>query len=111
MFARVTGDWFSDVLKSSRHIYRDVLIASIFINLFVLAQPLFVMNVYDRVVPNNALETLWALAVGVVLVYVFDLILKNLRSLFVELAAKRTDVILSARLFERSEEHTSELRS
>lgn len=101
IFERVTGHWFWDVLKSSRHIYRDVLIASIFINLFVLAQPLFVMNVYDRVVPNNALETLWALAVGVVLVYVFDLILKNLRSLFVELAAKRTDVILSARLFEK----------
>lgn len=101
IFERVTGHWFWDVLKSSRHIYRDVLIASIFINLFVLAQPLFVMNVYDRVVPNNAVETLWALAIGVMLVYVFDLILKNLRSLFVELAAKRTDVILSARLFEK----------
>src|SRR5690625_993496 len=45
IFERVTGHWFWDVLKSSRHIYRDVLIASIFINLFVLAQPLFVMNV------------------------------------------------------------------
>lgn len=101
IFQRVTGHWFWDVLKSSWHIYRDVLIASIFINLFVLAQPLFVMNVYDRVVPNNAMETLWALAIGVGFVYLFDLILKNLRSLFVELAAKRTDVILSARLFEK----------
>lgn len=101
IFQRVTGHWFWDVLKSSWHIYSDVLIASIFINLFVLAQPLFVMNVYDRVVPNNAIETLWALAIGVGLIYLFDLVLKNLRSLFVELAAKRTDVILSARLFEK----------
>lgn len=96
------GDhWFWGVLKSSAHIYRDVLIASLLINLFVLAQPLFVMNVYDRVVPNNAIETLWALAIGVAIVYCFDLGLKSLRSYLVELAAKRTDVIVSARLFER----------
>ena len=93
--------WFWGVLKASTSIYRDVLIASLFINLFVLAQPLFVMNVYDRVVPNNAIETLWALAIGVVLVYLFDLGLKILRSYMVELAAKRTDVILSSNLFER----------
>jgi len=93
--------WFWGVLKSSWHLYRDVLLASFFINLFVLAQPLFVMNVYDRVVPNGALETLWALAIGVTLVYLFDLGLKILRGYMVELAAKRSDVILSATLFER----------
>ena len=93
--------WFWSVIKSSRTIYRDVLIASFLINLFVLAQPLFVMNVYDRVVPNSALETLWALAIGILIVYVFDFVLKVLRSYLVELAAKRTDVILSAQLLEK----------
>ena len=93
--------WFWSVIKSSSTIYRDVLIASFLINLFVLAQPLFVMNVYDRVVPNNAVETLWALAIGVFIVYLFDFVLKVLRSYLVELAAKRTDVILSAQLFEK----------
>lgn len=93
--------WFWGVLKSSWHLYRDVLLASFFINLFVLAQPLFVMNVYDRVVPNGAVETLWALAIGVMLVYLFDLGLKILRGYMVELAAKRSDVMLSATLFER----------
>ncbi|TNF01508.1 MAG: type I secretion system permease/ATPase [Gammaproteobacteria bacterium] len=93
--------WFWDVLRSSTKIYRDVLLASFLINLFVLAQPLFVMNVYDRVVPNNAIETLWALAIGVLIVYVFDLALKILRAYLVELAAKRTDVVLSAQLFEK----------
>jgi ATP-binding cassette, subfamily C, bacterial LapB len=97
-----TGEhWFWGVLKSSSSIYRDVLVASLLINLFVLAQPLFVMNVYDRVVPNNAVETLWALALGIAFVYMFDLGLKALRSYMVELAGKRTDVIVSARLFER----------
>jgi ATP-binding cassette subfamily C protein LapB len=93
--------WFWGALKGSWKIYRDVLVASFLINLFVLAQPLFVMNVYDRVVPNNAVETLWALAIGVVVVYVFDLALKMLRAYMVELAAKRTDVVLSAQLFEK----------
>ena len=93
--------WFWGVLKSSWHLYRDVLLASLFVNLFVLAQPLFVMNVYDRVVPNGAVETLWALAVGVTLVYLFDLGLKILRGYMIELAAKRSDVMLSATLFER----------
>lgn len=93
--------WFWGVVKSSSKIYRDVLIASVLINLFVLAQPLFVMNVYDRVVPNSATETLWVLAIGVLVVYLFDLLLKGLRSFFVELAAKRSDVILSAQLMER----------
>lgn len=97
-----SGDhWFWSVLKSSSSIYRDVLLASVLINLFVLAQPLFVMNVYDRVVPNNAIETLWALAIGIAIIYGFDLGLKALRSYMVELAGKRTDVIVSARLFER----------
>jgi len=99
---RAPGEhWFWGVLKSSWHLYRDVLLASLFINLFVLAQPLFVMNVYDRVVPNGAMETLWALAIGVALVYLFDLALKILRGYMVELAAKRSDVMLSAALFER----------
>ena len=93
--------WFWGVLKSSWHLYRDVLLASLFINLFVLAQPLFAMNVYDRVVPNNAVETLWALGIGVTLVYLFDLGLKLLRGYMIELAAKRSDVMLSASLFER----------
>lgn len=93
--------WFWGVIKNSKKIYRDVLIAAFFINLFVLAQPLFVMNVYDRVVPNSAFETLWALAIGVLIVYLFDLLLKTLRSFFVELAARRADIILSSQLFEK----------
>lgn len=93
--------WFWAVMKSSWRIYRDVLLASFFINLFAIATPLFVMNVYDRVVPNQAIETLWVLAIGVIVVYVFDLILKGLRGYFIEVAGKKSDILLSSFLFER----------
>ncbi|NVK39981.1 MAG: type I secretion system permease/ATPase [Oceanospirillaceae bacterium] len=95
------GHWFWGTLKRSFHIYRDVLLASFLINLFVLASPLFVMNVYDRVVPNSAIETLWVLAVGLFVVYLFDFGLKMLRAYFIEVAGKKTDVLLSAMLFEK----------
>lgn len=93
--------WFWSVINSSWRIYRDVILASFFINLFAIATPLFVMNVYDRVVPNQAIETLWVLAIGVMVVYFFDLILKGLRAYFIELAGKKSDILLSSTLYER----------
>lgn len=96
------GHWFWSTFLDNKSIYRDVIVASIVINIFVLANPLFVMNVYDRIVPNNAVESLWALAIGISVVYVFDVILKNLRSYFLEMAGKKSDVILSSKLFEQT---------
>lgn len=93
--------WFWDVIFKSWPIYIEVLIASLLINLFALASPLFVMNVYDRVVPNHALETLWVLAIGVTIVYLFDFIMKLLRGYFIDIAGKRSDIILSATIFEK----------
>ena len=83
-------------------IYRDVLIASIIINLFVIVSPLFVMNVYDRVVPNNAVETLWVLAIGAGVAYLFDFLLKLARAYFIDVAGKKSDILLSARMFEQT---------
>lgn len=81
--------WFWGTLNRSKKIYIDVLLASFIINLFVLASPLFTMNVYDRVVPNNAVETLWVLAIGVAAVYIIDLFMKFIRSYFLEMAGKK----------------------
>lgn len=93
--------WFWGTIWNSAAIYRDVLLASLFINLFVIANPLFVMNIYDRVVPNNAIETLWVMAIGVSIVFLFDYILKIVRSHFLETAGKKADIILSALIFEK----------
>ena len=93
--------WFWNVINMSKGIYAEVLFASFFINCFALATPLFIMNVYDRVIPNYAIETLWVLVSGVVLVLLFDLIMKSLRGYFIDAAGKRADIILSASTFGR----------
>jgi len=97
----VEGHWFWGTLRSSWRLYRDVALASVLINLFAVASPLFVMNVYDRVVPNQALETLWVLAIGVTLIFGFDFVLRGLRGRFIDVAGSKADIELSARLFER----------
>lgn len=96
-----TQTWFRDTLMRSRWLYSDAVVASLLINIIAMAAPLFVMNVYDRVVPNQATATLWVLTVGIVAAYIFDLILKSLRSLCLDLAGKKTDLIISATLLER----------
>lgn len=93
--------WFWSTLKLSIPVYKDVLYASLLINLFVLASPLFTMNVYDRVVPNNAIETLWVFAIGVTLVYIIDTFLKFTRTFLLESAAKKSDIIMSSIVFEK----------
>jgi ATP-binding cassette subfamily C protein LapB len=96
------GHWFWSVIQENRKLYRDILIGSVAINLFALAMPLFVLNVYDRVVPNQATETLWVLAVGVFVVLCFDLALRLMRSGFVDLAASRADVKLSSAIMAKT---------
>ena len=93
--------WFWSVINMSRGVYAEVLFASFLINFFALATPLFIMNVYDRVIPNYALETLWVLVSGVGIVLIFDLVMKSLRGYFIDVAGKRADIILSASTFSR----------
>jgi ATP-binding cassette subfamily C protein LapB len=93
--------WFWGALLEQKAVYRDVIGAALLINLFALVMPLFSMNVYDRVVPNNATDTLWMLALGVSLVIGMDFTMRLLRGHFVDLASARIDVKLSALIMER----------
>lgn len=93
--------WFWAVVFENRRLYRDALVAAILINVFALVMPLYTMNVYDRVVPNNAIETLWVLTIGIALTILFNLVLTSVRAYVVDTASKRIDVKLSARIMER----------
>ncbi|MDF1813602.1 MAG: hypothetical protein P1V20_15490 [Verrucomicrobiales bacterium] len=97
--ADLSGDWFWTAIWKYRKDFLPILPASILINLFALAMPLFIMNVYDRVVPNEALSTLWVLTSGVCVVFVFEFLLRIMRGSFVDAAGKGADRILSGRVF------------
>ena len=93
--------WFWGTLAENKNIYRDVMVAAFIVNIFALAMPLFTMNVYDRVVPNRAVETLWVLAIGVAVIVIGDLILRTMRGYFLDWASTRIDIKLSARIMEQ----------
>ncbi len=94
--------WFWDVFKANRGIYQWALLATIVINLLAVATPFYTMAVYDRVVPNNALDSLWVLTTAAIAVVVFDLFNKLLRGYLIEAAGRKADVALSSHIFTHS---------
>ena len=96
-----TKRWFWRTMKKNLSIYKLVIIAAILINIFVIFVPLFTMNVYDRVLPNKAIDTLWVLLSGIVFVLIFDFILKLIRAYFIEQAGKRADIRMSSKIFDQ----------
>lgn len=93
--------WFWATIFENWRLYRDAIGAALLINIFALVIPLYTMNVYDRVVPNNAVDTLWVLTIGIGLALLFNFVLTTVRSYVVDLASKRVDVKLSSLIMER----------
>ncbi len=93
--------WFWGAVLEQRAIFKDIFAAAFLINMFALAMPLFTMNVYDRVVPNFAVATLWVFAGGICLVLILDYIIRLLRGHFISLVSNRIDLKLSALIMER----------
>lgn len=94
-------NWFWATFWENKTLYSEVVVAALMINIFGLASSLFIMNVYDRVVPNSAFETLYAMSAGIFIVFIFDFILRNLRAHFLDHAGRRADVKISGMLFEQ----------
>ena len=93
--------WFwSEVWKVRREFW-PVMLAALVVNLLALAVPLFTMNVYDRVIPNKSVPTLWVLAIGVALALSFDFVLRLARSQLVDEIGHRLDERYSQKLFEK----------
>ncbi len=93
--------WFWSAVFANWRLYRDALFASLVVNVLALALPLFTLNVYDRVVPNHAIETLWVLAIGTTIALLFDFILRTARAIIIDNASKHIDITLSALIMER----------
>src|SRR5215470_11983476 len=93
--------WFWGSVFSFSPIYLEVVVAALLLNTFAIASPIFTMIIYDRVVPNQAFETLQVLAIGVGMAFGFDFLLRTLRGYFLDRAGKELDKKISARIFEQ----------
>jgi ATP-binding cassette subfamily C protein LapB len=94
------GHWFWSALSSNRWVYTQVVIAAALTNFLGLATSLFIMVVYDRVLPNEAVESLVALTIGVSIALLFDFAVKTLRQLFIERAGQEADLRMGRRIFD-----------
>jgi len=94
------GHWFWSIVSKFWTNYSHVAVAALLINLLALASPLFVMNVYDRVIPNGAIPSLVALSIGMVIAIVFDFLLRIVRSRIIDMTGKKLDVIIASNIFE-----------
>ena len=99
--AVASGSWFWGTLRKHWWGFSQVVLATVMINLFALTSPLFIMTVYDRVIPNNAVETLWVLAIGAATVFGFDFLIRYLRAYFIDHSGRNIDVILATRIFDQ----------
>lgn len=95
------NDWFWGSFAQSKWLYTQVIIAAALTNFLGLSTSLFIMVVYDRVVPNEAIESLIALTIGVLVALAFDFLIKSLRAHFVDRAGKRADIRMSRLIFDK----------
>lgn len=93
--------WFFEPIKASWRAYVEVGILSLFINIFALALPLFTMNVYNRIIPNFATETLFVLGGGIAIIFLFEVILKSVRVYILEKTGKKIGIYFEEILLER----------
>jgi ATP-binding cassette subfamily C protein LapB len=93
--------WFWKVIWRFKPYYYQVVLATFIINFLALVSSLYVMNVYDRVIPNRAYETLWVLSIGVILAITFEFVAKLIRGHLTDIAGKKADLIISSALFRR----------
>lgn len=101
--------WFLSSVIENKSIYFQVLTASIFINIFGFVSAFYIMTVYDRVLPNNAMNSLIALTIGMLVVILFDFILKIIRSYFSDVASKNIDQTVSNKLINKLLSHDEKI--
>lgn len=95
------ADWLTAPLRANRAVYLNVAVAAVMINLFALVSSLFSMTVYNRIIPNNATESLIALSVGLGIILIFDFVLKILRAYFIDMAGADVDHAMGERVFDQ----------
>ena len=95
------GHWFWGPVLRMRWVYLQVALAALLVNLFALSSSVFSMIVYDRVIPNNATDTLIALLIGITIIFISDFVIRTVRGYFLDLASSKADAAIADALFEQ----------
>jgi ATP-binding cassette, subfamily C, bacterial LapB len=95
-----TQHWLFGPLRDNAKIYGQTILAAAIVNMLALVSSFFIMTVYDRVLPNQAIESLVVLTIGVLIAHLFDFILKSLRGYFIDIAGQRLDATVGATIFD-----------
>lgn len=98
---QLSKGWFWKIIWRFRRYYYQVILTTLIINVLALVSSLYVMNVYDRVIPNKSYDTLWVLSIGVFIAIGFEFIAKIIRGRLTDIAGKKADLIISSALFRR----------
>lgn len=93
--------WFWSAFRQNWWTYGQIILAAIMINFFSLGSSIFIMTVYDRVIPNNAVDSLIALCIGMFILVGFDFLLKFLRAYFIDTAGQKVDIKVAKSIFDR----------
>lgn len=99
---RHKGHWLFVTLWRYRRYYASAALGALLINVLALASIFFTMNVYDRVVPNQAYVTLWSLAIGVAFAMMFEATARYVRAHLLDVAGKKADLVMGTTLFRQA---------
>jgi ATP-binding cassette subfamily C protein LapB len=94
-------NWLWSTIFHFRELYSRTLIATFFANILSLFLPLYAMSIYNKVIPNSSEESLIVLTLGICLAVIFDFLLRNIKSYFLDFANQNTDIILSYKLLNK----------
>jgi len=97
----VKSNWFLLYISSQKKFYLQAILASVFINIFALITSVYIMVIYDRIIPNNAISSLISIVVGVLFVIAMDFSMKMLRGYFLDMAGKQIDSSSSRDIFQK----------
>ena len=91
--------WFWGSVANFKSLFLRIGLAATMINLLSVASSIFIMVVYDRVIPNSAFQSLYALTAGMAVVLIFDFVLKNMRAWFIDLTAQQIDLTVGEDIY------------
>ncbi|MDA9973383.1 type I secretion system permease/ATPase [Alphaproteobacteria bacterium] len=94
-------NWFLLYISNQKKFYLQAILASIFINIFALITSVYIMVIYDRIIPNNAISSLISIIIGVLFVISMDFSMKMLRGYFLDMAGKQIDSSSSRDIFQK----------